>query len=102
MDKAKMNLDKWIFTENPTIFFENTPVGRCKKEVWDMSEEEVDRVLREDYGIPAPPELDKAGSYGIQELPDGYLDKYEGSFENIVGLAPESVEALLKQLEYNE
>ena len=36
MDKAKMNLDKWIFTENPTIFFENTPVGRCKKEVWDM------------------------------------------------------------------
>ena len=45
--------------------------------------------------------LDKAGSYGIQELPDGYLDKYEGSFENIVGLAPESVEALLKQLEYN-
>lgn len=46
--------------------------------------------------------LDKAGSYGIQELPDGYLDKYEGSFENIVGLAPESVEALLKQLEYKE
>ena len=44
--------------------------------------------------------LDKAGSYGIQELPDGYLDKYEGSFENIVGLAPESVEAVLKQLEY--
>ena len=45
--------------------------------------------------------LDKAGSYGIQELPDGFLDKYEGSFENIVGLAPESVEAVLKQLEYN-
>ncbi len=42
--------------------------------------------------------LDKAGSYGIQELPDGYLDKYEGSFENIVGLAPESVKAVLEQL----
>ena len=45
--------------------------------------------------------LDKAGSYGIQELPDGILDKYEGSFENIVGLAPESVVSVLNQLGYN-
>ncbi len=43
---------------------------------------------------------DKAGSYGIQELPPNYLDKYEGSFENIVGLCPESVKAVLNQLEY--
>ena len=28
--------------------------------------------------------LDKAGSYGIQELPPNYLDKFEGSYENIV------------------
>lgn len=42
--------------------------------------------------------LDKAGSYGIQELPPDFLDKYEGSFENIVGLAPESVLAVLEQL----
>ena len=45
--------------------------------------------------------LDKAGSYGIQELPDGYIDKYEGSFENIVGLDPEAVQKVLTQLEYN-
>lgn len=44
--------------------------------------------------------IDKAGSYGIQELPDGILDKYEGSFENIVGLSPESAKAVLEQLEY--
>lgn len=44
--------------------------------------------------------LDKAGSYGIQELPPNYMDKYEGSFENIVGLAPESVKAVLEKLEY--
>ena len=44
--------------------------------------------------------LDKAGSYGIQELPDGILDKYEGSFDNIVGLAPEAVSAVLEQLNY--
>ena len=42
--------------------------------------------------------LDKAGSYGIQELPEGILDKYEGSFENIVGLAPEAVTAVLEKL----
>ncbi len=42
--------------------------------------------------------LDKAGSYGIQELPDGILDKYEGSFDNIVGLAPEAVTAILEKL----
>lgn len=42
--------------------------------------------------------LDKAGSYGIQELPDGILDKYEGSFENIVGLDSNAVISVLNQL----
>jgi len=45
--------------------------------------------------------LDKAGSYGIQELPEGYLDKYEGSFENIVGLCPVAVKTVLEKLGYN-
>ena len=44
--------------------------------------------------------LDKAGSYVIQELPQNYLDKFEGSFENIVGLCPEAVKAVLNKLEY--
>lgn len=44
--------------------------------------------------------LDKAGSYGIQELSPNYIDKYEGSFENIVGLCPKSVETVLAQLEF--
>ena len=46
--------------------------------------------------------LDKAGSYGIQELPDEILDKYEGSFDNIVGLAPEAVLAILEKLCYKK
>ncbi len=45
--------------------------------------------------------LDKAGSYGIQELPPNFLDKYEGSFENIVGLDPEAVKSVIRQLEYH-
>lgn len=54
-----------------------------------------------DFYIKNYSPLDKAGSYGIQELPEGYLDKYEGSFENIVGLCPEAVKAILKQLNMN-
>lgn len=45
--------------------------------------------------------LDKAGSYGIQELPPNFLDKYEGSFENIVGLDPKAVKSVIQQLEYH-
>lgn len=45
--------------------------------------------------------LDKAGSYGIQELPPNYIEKFEGSFENIVGLDPKAVLKVLAQLEYN-
>ena len=52
------------------------------------------------YYIETHNPLDKAGSYGIQELPPNFIEKYEGSFENIVGLAPEAVTAVLKQLGY--
>lgn len=40
--------------------------------------------------------LDKAGSYGIQELPEGYIKNVEGSFENIIGLCPLAVKEVLK------
>jgi len=39
--------------------------------------------------------LDKAGSYGIQELPQGFVKNIGGSFENIIGLCPK---ALIKTL----
>jgi creatinine amidohydrolase/Fe(II)-dependent formamide hydrolase-like protein len=57
----------WITTEYPEVIFENTSVGRLKKQIWDASEEEIDKILA-DYGIPSPPELGKAGSY-IQTTP---------------------------------
>jgi creatinine amidohydrolase len=63
-----MEQDKWIFTENPAIMFENTSVGRIKKAVWDMSEEEVNRWIAEDLEIPSPSELGKTGCY-IQNTP---------------------------------
>jgi len=58
---------EWIFTDTPGIMFENNEVGRLKKEVWDMSVEELDKALAE-YGIPSESELGKAGCY-IQNTP---------------------------------
>lgn len=39
--------------------------------------------------------FDKAGSYGIQELPDGFIAEIEGSLENIIGLCPAAVNQIL-------
>lgn len=41
--------------------------------------------------------LDKAGSYGIQELPEGFVKNIEGSFENIIGLCPKSVNKIFNK-----
>ena len=55
-----MNDIKKTGTED--LFFEDTAVGRMKKELWEASDEEIDRVLA-DYGIPSPPEWTKEGTY---------------------------------------
>ena len=39
--------------------------------------------------------FDKAGAYGIQELPQGFIKNVGGSFENIIGLCPKSLEKIL-------
>ena len=39
--------------------------------------------------------LDKAGSYGIQELPAGFVKNVEGSFKNIIGLCPDALMELI-------
>jgi creatinine amidohydrolase/Fe(II)-dependent formamide hydrolase-like protein len=60
--------NQWITTERPDVIFENTSVGRMKKEIWDMSDEQIDQLL-EEYGIPgSPSEIGQAGTY-IQNTP---------------------------------
>lgn len=41
--------------------------------------------------------FDKAGSYGIQELPSGFVKNVDGSFDNIIGLSSESLSKLLQE-----
>ena len=62
MSEQKRKAGIWLTTENPAIIFEDTEVGRLKKKIWDASEEEIDSILAE-YGVPAPSELGKPGSY---------------------------------------
>lgn len=42
--------------------------------------------------------FDKAGSYGIQEMPDGYIKSYSGNLDNIIGLDIALVEKLLSKI----
>lgn len=39
--------------------------------------------------------FDKAGSYGIQELPEGFVNYIDGSRENVIGLCTETLEKML-------
>ena len=55
-------MSMWITTEHPAIVFEDSEVGRLKKQIWDASEEEIDKILA-DYEVPSLPELGKPGSY---------------------------------------
>ncbi len=52
----------FLATDQPDLFFEDNPVGRMKKEVWDASDAQIDAIL-DDYGIPSPVEWGKPGSY---------------------------------------
>ena len=40
--------------------------------------------------------LDKAGAYGIQEMPDGYIKSFTGNLDNIIGLDVKLLEKLIK------
>ena len=39
--------------------------------------------------------LDKAGSYGIQELPNNFVNNIDGSIENVIGLCTQTLSQML-------
>ena len=39
--------------------------------------------------------FDKAGSYGIQEMPKGYIKNYTGDLENIIGISSKALKKML-------
>lgn len=51
-----------------------------------------------DYYIKKFKPFDKAGSYGIQELPDGFVKEIDGDFDNIVGLPTKTLIKMLADI----
>ncbi len=51
-----------LATNQPDLYFEDNTVGRMKHELWEADDAAIDQVLA-DYGMPAPVEWGKAGSY---------------------------------------
>ena len=55
----------------------------------DLTDEQIN------YYIEHFKPFDKAGSYGIQEMPDGYIKSYTGDLENIIGMSSKALIELL-------
>lgn len=77
----------------------NSQSGEClvnsttsKVEFENLTDEMID------YYIDEFKPFDKAGSYGIQEMPQGYIKGYTGSLENIIGLCPEALKTLISKV----
>jgi septum formation protein len=64
--------------ETTQIFFRHL----TEKEIWDY--------------IKTGEPMDKAGAYGIQGLGGKFVEKYEGDFNNVVGLPLQALENLFK------
>lgn len=83
-----------------SIVIINTQTGICRKNSTTSSvtfENLTDEMIKSYIENYKP--LDKAGSYGIQEMPKGYIKSVEGDFENIIGISSKSFQKLLKSFE---
>jgi len=77
----------------------NTDSGKivtgCEKTRVNMKKVKDNEIL--DYVRSGKP-LDKAGSYGIQEIEEAFIDKITGDYDNVVGLPLRRLKQLLKQV----
>lgn len=55
-------MEKFLTTNRSDLLFENNSVGKLKKQIWEASQDDIDKILKE-YGIGSPSELGKVGSY---------------------------------------
>ena len=79
-----------------SIVVMNSETGEFKKNS-TTSEVTFEKLTDEQikYYIDNFKPFDKAGSYGIQEMPAGYIKSYTGDLENIIGISSKSLAELL-------
>jgi septum formation protein len=58
----------------------------------DLTDEQIN------YYIETYKPYDKAGAYGIQELPQGYVKEVKGDIDNVIGLPSKLVKKLLNEI----
>jgi len=69
---------------------------KIKSTTTDVTFEKLSEKQITDYIENYQP-YDKAGAYGIQELPEGYVKNVKGSVDNVIGLPVETLRELLKE-----
>lgn len=62
----------------------------------DLSDELIN------YYIENYKPFDKAGAYGIQELPEGFVKSIDGDFENVMGISSYHVKEMLRTIKEHE
>lgn len=62
----------------------------------DLSDELIN------YYIENYKPFDKAGAYGIQELPEGFIKSVYGDYENVIGISSTIVKEMLRMLTFHE
>ena len=71
---------KIIKSETSEVTFNNIPIDNLKKYIYEFKP------------------YDKAGSYGIQELPDNFVKAINGDYENIVGLPVKMLINMIREI----
>ena len=74
----------------------DTETLKCSKQ--SVTSEVTFEILDDekiDFYIQNYKPFDKAGSYGIQEMPKGYIKNYTGDLENIIGISSKAVIEML-------
>ncbi|MBQ3642927.1 septum formation protein Maf [bacterium] len=78
------------------VYNNNSHIKVIKSETSKVSFNELSDYVIDKYIMEYKP-FDKAGSYGIQELPSGFVKEVEGDFDNIVGLPVEMVKQMINR-----
>lgn len=78
-----------IDTETNSEFIESTT---SKVTFNNLSQEEITNYIKDFKPF------DKAGSYGIQELPENFIKKIEGEFDNIIGLPTKTLIKMITKM----